>query len=714
MSETEEEDQKVLESICRNETKFKHHYNNISEDDDDTTRFRRCSKCNTPTMYHSKPINDRCDREFIEEDAAIDIEDLIAGKDAFKVAKDKAVEIERKKQEKKKNRTCDICEKDFKSEAGLTTHVKKVHKEPEPGRAEPIERLIAEMVKDRRYWMEKDEKMTEQIGDARLNTNQKITEIPKWEKDQDFQNYKKKVQDWAKFTKLEPELKLQELLKSLGIERKSEKQRIEHEIYTKNFDRSDKNGIEKCLKILEDWCAETTLEKTVKRWDEYKDFKIKEGESIGDHIRRFEIIVIECESLGITFNPRINAIQLYRSADLTKEESKIVQLKMKQEDDQILDSVKATLKDIRRDLSIEPKKTNAFFAGRQSRHDMYKNNVDESEHNNKPQRYRSRSTSRHRSRSENGRRNFNNFPKRQRSSSFNNSNGYDKRQRSGSGNRIFNNRNRSKSHDELKKDDRREGSDSVKTYFQKGIFETKSVNFGIVDGGCPSTVAGRSWVECYIQTLEDENIETQSCKENFQFGPSAVYTARTKVILPIKLGSKSTKLGCFVVDCDIPLLVSESTLENWGAIQDHKNKTLNIDHGGWSETINMIKMPSGHSGLDLSVNENEIIRRGFFASNEDKSEFTFGKIKKIHRVLAHKKEEKMISLFRNKGNYNKKVEKIIKKVCSECKICMKYRRNTSRPKVGLPKATTPNEVVSVDLKNVSTIYSDPSDKRFIL
>ena len=41
-----------------------------------------------------------------------------------------------------------------------------------------------------------------------------------------FPNYKMKVQDWAKFTKLEPELKLQELLKSLGIERKSEKQRI--------------------------------------------------------------------------------------------------------------------------------------------------------------------------------------------------------------------------------------------------------------------------------------------------------------------------------------------------------------------------------------------------------------------------------------------------------------------------------------------------------
>ena len=34
----------------------------------------------------------------------------------------------------------------------------------------------------------------------------------------------------------------------------------------------------------------------------------------------------------------------------------------------------------------------------------------------------------------------------------------------------------------------------------------------------------------------------------------------------------------------------------------------------------------------------------------------------------------------------------------KCKVCKKYRRTPSRPKVGLPKARDMNDVVSLDLK----------------
>ena len=60
------------------------------------------------------------------------------------------------------------------------------------------------------------------------------------------------------------------------------------------------------------------------------------------------------------------------------------------------------------------------------------------------------------------------------------------------------------------------------------------------------------------------------------------------------------------------------------------------------------------------------------------------------------------------------MKKTIKKVCSQCNVCKKRSRARSRPKVGLPKATTVNETVSLDLKNVSSLIGKATDKRFVL
>ena len=59
------------------------------------------------------------------------------------------------------------------------------------------------------------------------------------------------------------------------------------------------------------------------------------------------------------------------------------------------------------------------------------------------------------------------------------------------------------------------------------------------------------------------------------------------------------------------------------------------------------------------------------------------------------------------------VQKIIRKVCLQCNLCKKYAKSQPRPKASLPKATTFNETVSVDLKEVKTITENPRDKRYI-
>ena len=45
------------------------------------------------------------------------------------------------------------------------------------------------------------------------------------------------------------------------------------------------------------------------------------------------------------------------------------------------------------------------------------------------------------------------------------------------------------------------------------------------------------------------------------------------------------------------------------------------------------------------------------------------------------------------------VSKNIKKVVKDCRICQKFAKSVSRPKVTLPKASSFNKIVTLDLKS---------------
>ena len=75
-------------------------------------------------------------------------------------------------------------------------------------------------------------------------------------------------------------------------------------------------------------------------------------------------------------------------------------------------------------------------------------------------------------------------------------------------------------------------------------------------------------------------------------------------------------------------------------------------------------------------------------------------ILKTHKNLAHKSEGHMTRLFRMAGKASTRTRKIIKDVCDKCNICNLFRKTRPRPTVAMAKANTPNEVVSLDLKEM--------------
>ena len=50
------------------------------------------------------------------------------------------------------------------------------------------------------------------------------------------------------------------------------------------------------------------------------------------------------------------------------------------------------------------------------------------------------------------------------------------------------------------------------------------------------------------------------------------------------------------------------------------------------------------------------------------------------------------------GKLDKRTTKIIEDVVDNCDICKRFKKTPPRPKVAMPKATSTNEVISINLK----------------
>ena len=122
----------------------------------------------------------------------------------------------------------------------------------------------------------------------------------------------------------------------------------------------------------------------------------------------------------------------------------------------------------------------------------------------------------------------------------------------------------------------------------------------------------------------------------------------------------------------------------------------------------VIVTSSGHYAVNLNGNK-EVLKN--VITNKSSvilhTEFMNGDRKKIasklHYQFSHPDSEpgKLIQLVKSAGmGHDTELIANIKQVSGSCKICLEYKRPSPRPIVGLPLATTFNEVVAMDLKMI--------------
>ena len=229
-------------------------------------------------------------------------------------------------------------------------------------------------------------------------------------------------------------------------------------------------------------------------------------------------------------------------------------------------------------------------------------------------------------------------------------------------------------------------------------------NRGVIDTACSKTAAGVGWVSNFVNDLPDdiaENLELRESVKVYQFGGGEKRKSLGCLKLPIVLGEKKIWMEVELVEADIPLLIGSNSLEAAKAKLCFESNTATF----FSQEMKMHKVGSGHFCIDLiSDNISTLI------SNPDErdrcvetlisaaSELSVKEIKKLHHLFGHVSADKLRKFLIKSGKITEDIEKVIEEIVSTCDACIKTRKKVPRPKVAVPRAVAPNEIITIDLK----------------
>ena len=259
--------------------------------------------------------------------------------------------------------------------------------------------------------------------------------------------------------------------------------------------------------------------------------------------------------------------------------------------------------------------------------------------------------------------------------------------------------------------------ENVKIYFTNHIEEVDEM---VVDCGAPKTLIGEKYLVEYMHhhKLDNNDLEKIPCKQKFKFGPSQIFISTEKAIIPIcfkvRNGFVRKSVEAFVIKADVPFLLGLNTMKQWRVLIDMECEEMCFRIFDFN--VKMSRNVGGHLTVPLQkVEEWSTTETVLFMKNEDQI-CTFDKIKKVHENTNHKSEENLLHAYREANLLNDSVRKLIKKVCDNCKICQKFKKSQSKPKVALPKVTDFNQVVTLDLKQFdgrNVLWAVDSFTRFI-
>ena len=220
--------------------------------------------------------------------------------------------------------------------------------------------------------------------------------------------------------------------------------------------------------------------------------------------------------------------------------------------------------------------------------------------------------------------------------------------------------------------------------YEHDIFIAEAATSAVVGTACTKTVAGESWFINLCKKLDNDllnEIEIYPSKASFKFGDGRKVFSFQKVLIPVQIADH--KILCQIVKGNILLLLSKQSLKwEWTII--------NISISGHCVEIypNASKYNNKNKGTVQDI---------FFLEETLSKKQKEKQILKIHKQFGHSSSSSIKKITQNAGALNSELSKIIDNVIS---IFSKYQKSSPPPVIGLAKASTFNETISIDLHEI--------------
>ena len=169
-----------------------------------------------------------------------------------------------------------------------------------------------------------------------------------------------------------------------------------------------------------------------------------------------------------------------------------------------------------------------------------------------------------------------------------------------------------------------------------------------------------------------------------------------KATIPAQIAQTNCTIEVEIIDADIPLLLSKSSLQKAETVLDFKNDKVKM----FNKNVDFKLSSNGHYAVNILPNDisnfhetEQILILEQCTSEAEKIK----KLTKIHRQFGHASPDNIKRLLKNSNSLDQKISTLVDKIYKDCNTCKLYKRPTLKPVVGLSKATTFNHTVAMDL-----------------
>ena len=230
---------------------------------------------------------------------------------------------------------------------------------------------------------------------------------------------------------------------------------------------------------------------------------------------------------------------------------------------------------------------------------------------------------------------------------------------------------------------------------------TECKTSGILDTACTATVAGDAGFKAYVNLLPSGLLPLSHEKSTaaIVFGDNKRVEATYKVLLPVKFGAVTCRLNCEIIPGDLPLLISIKSMKKAGMVIHTKQKFVTLE--GLDAHIDLRECSTGPMLIEI-LPTGYTDHTAFIATGD----ITRAQIEKLHCQFGHCSSSKLQQLLKNAGINDKSTLDAIDEVVRKCDICIRFGKARPKPVASLPMATSFNEVLAMDLHELTTLGRD--------